>query len=97
MRIAGSSCNFAWHGEAASYASWQDMKEKFFFVVLLNGAAKASSMETSKEIAVFDLAWAEGESLPALAVAMRNDDVVLLGMTSAVEASRLWASLDEVA
>lgn len=73
------------------------MKEKFFFVVLLNGAAKASSMGSSKEIVMHDLAWAEGESLPAIAVAMRENDVIILGMTSVVVASRLWAALDDVA
>lgn len=73
------------------------MKEKFFYAVLLNGAAKAVAVAGSKEIVMAELAWAEGESLPAIAVAMRDNDVTLIGMTSVVVASRLWAALDDVA
>jgi len=66
---------------------------KIHFAVLLEDNGPASGWRSSKEDAMFDLAWAEKESLSALVVVLDNDEVVEIHATSSVDARAVKAEL----
>jgi hypothetical protein len=67
---------------------------KVHFAVLIHNAEKASAWETSKDVALVDLAWAEQQGLPALAVVKLDGEVVEVHATSHVDAQAVKAELD---
>lgn len=69
---------------------------KIHFAVLMNGAKKASAWRGDVGSLAMDLAWAEQNGLPALALIIEDDKVVATVATTHVNGEALRAALVDV-